>query len=193
MSSGSSPDLTDQQVALVLLQEGGQTREQAALTLAQFPEQVGTLAGAISAKRETWKREIAERAQADFAASPAGRAKAAKAALAARQERDALVEGARALLENDGYPTDSMTPDEVLWAARIEARPAAAMTLRERDNELDHLVSVWERLPEDERRSEARRLQEDPALLSRAAARLHEPATFVPATTDAGSEGGGDQ
>ena len=110
---------------LYLLEDVGLSPEQADSLLATDPSITGRLP--LQKKREELEAAIQEQADQEYAASPEGRKEAAKAALAAKQEREELIAGARALLEREsGADVSDFDEKTLLDLALIE--PSARRT-----------------------------------------------------------------
>lgn len=116
--------LSASQLAVMVLVDSGQTKEQAALAVVNDPEMVGRLSDKIEAKRGALVREVADAERAAFDSSPEGRRKAALAAAAEAEERTRLVASARTLLESEGFgDVADLTEAQVLHYSGIERRP----------------------------------------------------------------------
>jgi len=120
--------MNDLQLAVAVLVDGGLSPEEAKRQLVDRPQMIGELAGPIAAKRQEFEA-LAEQARAEaYAASPAGRAEAARNTAQAVKEREALVADARVLLGEEG----NFSPDEiagfdatqVLHYAHIDVQPS---------------------------------------------------------------------
>jgi hypothetical protein len=125
-----------------------------------------TLALPIARKRAELLNEAVEDAKAEYAASPAGRIEAAKAALQEQAERRALVAGARALLEQDGGSAEGLSDERVLHLTGIEP-DFEMMTLRERDEAQLELASRWRTLSPLEQAEQAQALGIESASVER--------------------------
>ena len=104
---------------LYLLEDVGLSPEQADSLLATDPSITGRLP--LQKKREELEAAIQEQADREYAASPEGRIEAAKAALAAKKEREEMIAGARALLEQEsGVDVSDFDEATLLDLALIE-------------------------------------------------------------------------
>jgi hypothetical protein len=115
--------LSDVALANAILQDEGLNREEAARIIALDPGLTFALRDRIAEKRAELEAEAKAEADRRYAASPEGRAQAAKAALQARREREELAEGSRELLRQRGIPEDyisSLSAADLLVEAGIE-------------------------------------------------------------------------
>ena len=150
-------EYTDAEILLMLLQDNGASRAEALEALAFSPEMVGRLAPAIASKRLQIAERLAAAELEAYAASPPGRAEAARDALKRQAERDELVAGAKALLMEQGVDPEGLTDVEVLHATDIE--PQVSMLSREAlDREHEALAARWRSLSPLEQATEASRL-----------------------------------
>lgn len=125
--------LSASQLAVMVLVDSGQTKEEAAFAVLNDPDLAARLAPQIEAKRDALAQTVADAQREAFEASPEGRRRAALAAAAQVEERAKLVSAARTMLERDGYGDLSDFSDEqVLHYAGIERQPAL-MSLAEKD------------------------------------------------------------
>jgi hypothetical protein len=125
--------LSASQLAVAVLVDSGQTKEEAALAVLNDPDITGRLASQIEAKRDALTQEVTDAERAAFDASPEGRRRAALRLAAEADERAKLVASARTLLESEGYGNVSdLTDERVLHAAGIERR-GELMSRAERD------------------------------------------------------------
>jgi hypothetical protein len=154
----------------MILEDQGVDRDQAikALSLSgDLSEQV------LAKKRAELDEQAAEAARVAHAASPAGRAEAAQAALDAEADRAAKVEGAKALIRADhGRVPEHLSDDEVLELAGLQAVPVERMSLQQKDEAALALAARWGSLTEMEKYEQARGI-EDVSVMDRYVATMN--------------------
>ena len=164
----------------------GASQGEAEQVLAYDPTATERLSVAIERERQYLADERAAADQRDFSASPAGKIEAARKALADQADQAEVVEGARLLLGEQGFPADadSMTDAEVLHHAGIARRPDL-LTQQERDEGQIALAGRWATLDDATKREQA-------AFYGTTTQRLDEyVAFFVEGTEGASAEGEG--
>jgi hypothetical protein len=157
---------TDLECLYALLGEQGLSDDQISAAIRVSPGMTETLALPIARKRAELAQQAVEDAKAEYAASPAGRAEGARAALQAQAERAELVAGARALLEQDGGSAEGLSDERVLHLTGIEPS-AEQMTLRERDEAQLELALRWRTLSPLEQSQQAQALGIESASIER--------------------------
>jgi hypothetical protein len=157
---------TDLELAFAVLKDTGASDEEATAVLQYDPSVTGRLQLQIARKRAEVLQARADEERAEYAASPAGRAEAAKAALQAQAERRELIAGARALLEQDGGSAEGLSDERVLHLVGIQP-DAQQMTLRERDEAQLELASRWRTLSPLEQSQQAMALGIESASVER--------------------------
>jgi len=150
--------LTNQQLALIVLQDAGHTREEAALALVNDPEMIGRLGPQIEEKRTALEAQAEQAAQEAFAKTPEGRKQAALQAAQEAEEREKVVSSARVLYAQEfGLSAEGLSDEEVLHATGIERDPAR-MGAVERDAAVEDFARSLPRMGADERLQTARDL-----------------------------------
>jgi hypothetical protein len=153
----SVDELTDLELALVVLQDGGASREEALSVVAFDGTITERLAPAIQSKRAELAERVAQIERQAFAATPEGAKAAVREALARKAERDELVAGSKVLLQEQGLDTDGLTDAEVLHISGVEKSPEL-MRQRERDEAHEALAARWRSLDPMEQARQATEL-----------------------------------
>ena len=184
--------MTDQQLLVMALMDEGASRDEALAAVAFDPTSTERLAPAIAAQRAKLEERIAREEQEAYAASPEGRAAAARQALADQAARAELVAGAKALLAGEqGIDAEGLSDAEVLHAAGVE-RNVSLMSRAELDSEHEALAARWRSLSAMEQATQASELGIDSASVERYVRVMEGDDTPVTPQWGEGVEGGGD-
>ena len=194
---------SDLEVGLLVLTdigiEAGRTPEQAraeALAIAAYDaEFTGRLASSIAAKRAELEAADEQAAAERHAATPEGRAEAAREALKKQAERAELVAGSKALLAEQGIDASDFSDEEALHASGV-APQFSMLNIQERDAAHLDLAARWSSLTPEQQREQAAELEISTASLDRYVAVMEGRDTEAPHWSERGQSaegaGGGD-